>query len=368
MLQRAKSDETVHVLVATPSGVTGQGGIDRIMGTLKGELERQRPGDVDVRFAPTRGRGPVALSLFYMIGFCFRMLAARVAGRLDVVHVNLASSGSTYRKLVITNCARLLGIPYVLHLHGAEYDQFWNERRFILDRWIRHMFEGAARIVVLGRAWRDFIGARIPGAASRVVIIPNASTTPTSPHTGGGDTVHILFLGHIGERKGVPQLGAALKNMQDIPGWRATLAGDGDVAATRQRIAALELGNRVILPGWVGPDTVAALLAEADILVLPSFAENLPVSVIEGMAHGLAVIATPVGAVGDIITDEETGLLVPPGDVGALTTALTRLVEDRTLRARLGQAAMAVHRERLNVGAFADAMRGVWKLAASSRK
>jgi len=365
MLQRADTDQTLHVLVATPSGVTGQGGIDRIMGTLKSELEQHDNPDIAARFLASRGSGHVALSPFYMIGFCLRMLAARLAGRVDLVHINVSGDGSTYRKLVIANCARLLGIPYVLHLHGAQYDEFWRTRRPILDRWIRHMFERAAQVVVLGRVWRDFVSARAPGAT--IVIVPNATAAPTLPHLGGGKSVHILFLGRIGERKGVPQLTSALKNIEHLPGWRATLAGDGDVEATRQKVSELGLQDRIAVPGWVGPDEVTALLVEADILVLPSFAENLPVSVIEGMAFGLAVITTPVGAVEDIITDGKTGLLVPPGDVEALTQALTRAVEDPALREQLGQAAMEVHRERLNVVAFANAICEVWRLAARRR-
>ncbi|HTO27382.1 MAG TPA: glycosyltransferase, partial [Devosia sp.] len=117
-------------------------------------------------------------------------------------------------------------------------------------------------------------------------------------------------------------------------------------------------------PGWVGPDTVAQLIASADILVLPSFAENLPVSVIEGMAAGLAVVTTPVGAVEDIIVDGETGLLVPPGDVDALTLALTRLVQSPQLRTDLGRNAIAVHRDRLDLAPFAQAIRNVWLASA----
>ncbi len=153
--------------------------------------------------------------------------------------------------------------------------------------------------------------------------------------------------------------------MRELPGWRATIAGDGEVEAARRATVAMGLADRISLPGWVGPDEVARLISEADILVLPSFIENLPVSVIEGMAAGLAVVATPVGAVEDIVTDGESGLLVPPGDVDALTAALTRLVGDPALRARLGAAAMAVHRERLEIGAFARTIADVWREAAS---
>jgi glycosyltransferase involved in cell wall biosynthesis len=98
--------------------------------------------------------------------------------------------------------------------------------------------------------------------------------------------------------------------------------------------------------------------------VLPSFAENLPLSIIEGMASGLAIVATPVGAVGDIVSDGETGLLVKPGDVDGLTEALTRTVTDPELRRRLGAAALAFHRQKLDVAPFTAAIERVWLEAA----
>jgi glycosyltransferase involved in cell wall biosynthesis len=226
------------------------------------------------------------------------------------------------------------------------------------------MFENAAQIVVLGKVWRDFVAERAPNAASRITIIPNSSARSSLPHTGGGDTVHILFLGRIGNRKGVPQLGEALRRMLPIPGWRATIAGDGHVDIARQRSAEYGLDDRLDIPGWVGPERVAELIAEADILALPSFSENLPVSVIEAMGAGLAVVTTPVGAVEDIVEDGVTGLLVPPGDVDALTEALTRLVGDKALRDRLGAAALAYHKDNLDLEHFSASMRQVWSAAA----
>jgi glycosyltransferase involved in cell wall biosynthesis len=365
MLQRLVHNRKVHVLVATPSGVSGQGGIDRIMGALKQEFERQKIADIDVRFLASRGAGHVGLSIFYMFDFCLQMLAARLAKRVDVVHINLSVSGSTYRKMVIAACARLLSIPYVLHLHGAQYETFWKDDHGFMSRRIEALFERADRVIVLGGLWRDFVASRAPAAAGNIVIVPNATAVPSLAHVGGGENVHILFLGRIGDRKGVPQLLDALHRMKPIEGWRATIAGDGEVEAARVRTAELDLAERITLPGWVGPDEVASLIASADILVLPSFAENLPVSVIEGMAAGLAVVTTPVGAVEDIITNEQSGLLVPPGDVAALTEALTRLVENPALRARLGAAAMAVHRERLDLAPFVGAICDVWRSVAS---
>jgi len=367
MLQGARPGRAIHVLVATPVGATGQGGIDRIMASLKHELDRRGPGDIRVRFLATRGSGHIALSLLHTVAFCARMLAARLRGKIDVVHINLASHGSTYRKLVISGWAAMLGVPYVLHLHGGGYMRFWPEADTLLSRRIGAMFRKAAGVIVLGKVWRDFVLRKVPQAEGRVVILPNATETPSLPHKGGGDKVHILFLGRIEKDKGTLELCEALGLMADLPGWRATIAGAGEVEALRARLKELGLEGRVAVPGWQGAADVARLLSEADILTLPSFVENQPISIIEGMAAGLAVVATPVGAVEDIVSDGETGLLVPPGDVPALRNALSRLVEEPELRRRMGEAGKARHRASLDVVPFADALCDIWRAAAESR-
>jgi glycosyltransferase involved in cell wall biosynthesis len=364
MLQRNTQSKPLDVLVATPSGGTGQGGIDRVMGGLRDELARQGGAGLSVRFGATRGPGHIALSPLYLGGFLLRMIGLKATGRLDVVHINLASAGSTYRKLQIARLARLLGLPYVLHLHGGDYPNFWKSDGSALSRDIRKMFAGAARIIVLGDTWRNFVISRAPEVIDKIVVLPNAAAQPTLSHVGGGDTAHILFLGRIGDLKGVPQLGEALHRMRHLPNWRATIAGDGHVEAARAKAAEYGLADRVDLPGWVDGARVAELIAAADILVLPSFTENLPLSIIEAMASGLAVVATPVGAVPDIVKDEETGLLVPVGDVDALAAALTRLVEDQPLRWKLGAAALQLHRERLDLAPYAKAVGEVWIGAA----
>lgn len=363
MLQPASRPKLLNVLVATPVAATGQGGIDRVMAALRGELERDARG-TSARFGATRGAGSVALSPMHLARFLGRMLAMRAQGTLDLVHINLASNGSTHRKLIVAGLAKALGVPYVLHLHGGDYPNFWKDDGSSLSRRIRRMFAGAARIVVLGETWRRFVVSRAPEAADRVVIVPNAAARPTLPHTGGGERTHILFLGRLNDMKGAPQLGEALSRMRHLPDWRATLAGDGHVEAARAKAAEYGLTDRVELPGWVGPERVAELIASADILVLPSFIENLPLSIIEAMASGVAVVATPVGAVPDIVRDGETGLLVPVGDIEALQAALTRLVEDPTLRRRMGAAGLALHREKLDLAPFADTMQQVWAAAA----
>ncbi|WP_420961623.1 glycosyltransferase family 4 protein [Brucella sp. IR073] len=354
----------LNVLIATPAGGTGQGGIDRIMASLKAELN-EHPRNVAASFLPTRGHGSVALSWLPLLQFCARMARARMGGKIDLVHINLASRGSTYRKIAIAAVARLLRIPYVIHLHGAEFRSFWNGSGTLVSRSIHTLFDKASGIIVLGTPWQAYIAGKVPSAQERITIVPNAVEQPRLPHAGGGESVHILFLGRIEERKGVPELVKALARMKTVPGWRATLAGDGAVEALRSEIAALGLADRVTVPGWLKADDTARLLATGDILTLPSHAENLPISVIEAMASGLGIVTTPVGAIEDIVQDGETGLLVPPGDAEALAGALIRLVEDEALRRRLGAHAQAFQRQHLDIGPYADRICVIWREAAA---
>lgn len=357
----------LNVMVVTPAAATGQGGIDRIMASLKEELQRTPRKGLAASFHASRGNGSILLSPFHMAALIARMVVARLSGKVDVVHVNLSSHGSTYRKMIICAAARGLGIPYVVHLHGSRYMAFWSDRDTFRNRQIRRMFEKSAATIVLGTAWQEFLLRKAPGSAERLVVVPNATKAPEIAQIGGGDSVHILFLGRVDQRKGVPQLVEALAAMRGMPGWRATIAGDGEVDALRERVLSLGLEDRIAVPGWQGPQDVSRLLREADILTLPSFAENLPISIIEGMAHGLGIVATPVGAVEDIITDGESGLLVPPGDPLALRSALARLVEDGEQRRRLGDAARATHRERLDIGGYAETMANLWAKVSHSR-
>ncbi len=101
-------------------------------------------------------------------------------------------------------------------------------------------------------------------------------------------------------------------------------------------VQAQPLGAAVHFPGFVrGADKVRRL-QEAALLVLPSYAEGLPVAVLEAMAAGLPVVTTPVGGVPDIFSDGVNGLLTPPGDVPALADALSRLLADADARQAMG--------------------------------
>lgn len=358
----------LRVLVLTPLGKGGRGGIDRMMDELRARLAEAPPADMEVAFATTRGEWSIVFSAPLVMLSALRILG--VFGRKpDLVHVNLAQYGSTSRKCLLARAASFAGVPYVIHLHGSRFRLSWEQASARESASMRSFFAASTQVLVLGTVWRDYVLSKAPELAGRVEILPNATAlAPESARKPAGASAHIIFLGVLSERKGTPVLVRALAAMKEVPGWRATLAGNGEVEGARRTLAALGLSARVAVPGWVGPEQVRDLLREGDILALPSFDENLPMSVIEGMAQGLAVVTTPVGATGDIVAHERSGLLVPPGDADALEAALRRLVGDPKLRAALGRAARDFHRAHLEIGAYYSRLLTIWRRAARAAK
>jgi glycosyltransferase involved in cell wall biosynthesis len=146
----------------------------------------------------------------------------------------------------------------------------------------------------------------------------------------------LLFLGKLTARKGLPELLEALAHDDVAPlPWRLRVAGDGDPRDFVERAAALGIAERVSFVGWVAEERVHDLLRETDVFVLPSHNEGLSVAMLEAMAHGCAVVATPVGATLDAVTDGESALVVPAGDPQRLAAALRRVIDDPALRATL---------------------------------
>jgi glycosyltransferase involved in cell wall biosynthesis len=167
----------------------------------------------------------------------------------------------------------------VLHLHGDQFEVFWDSRKGILKREIDLMFLRSQKVVVLGSYWKQIVSDRIPDCSGKVVIVPNATRTAVFKSPRAKDeAANILFLGRLGPGKGVPQLVQAFESLGSKSGWKATLAGDGAVNDTRAAVERAGLCERISVPGWVDSARVEALLRSANILVLPSFSENLPMS------------------------------------------------------------------------------------------
>lgn len=261
--------------------------------------------------------------------------------RPDVVHLHTASNGSFVRKAVLASFARLAGVPVVLHVHGGAFHLFHDRAPRPLQAAIRMTLTRSAAVVALGELWAERLRHIAPDA--RVVVVPNA-VAPVGPtrEPAAGAPVHVVFLGLISDGKGTFTLLDAWARVIDgstCPA-RLTIAGNGEFARAKARVAELGLGGSVALRHWLSPTEVAELLGAAHVLALPSRAEGQPMAVLEAMANGLCVVASDVGGIPDLLAGG-SGLLVPPDDPVALAAALRTVLDDPAERLRMGERALA---------------------------
>ena len=358
---RTTPARTLRVMIVTPLGFGGRGGIDRLMDELRPLLVQEETAGICVRFLVSRGRGSILFSPFYLARTLLNIAYESLFRKVDMVHINLSQDGSAYRKLMVAWLCRRLGLPYVLHLHGSHFHSFWNRAGGRLSRALATMFRHSAMTIVLGTVWRDFITAKVPALSSRIVILPTATRDPGRRGAARRrEQRRIFFSGEHGPRKGTRELIDALGRLANDPSWTATMTGNGEIERTRSAAKSAGIADRVAIPGWIPGAEFEALLNDADILALPSYDENLPLSVVEAFARGIAVISTPVGALPDIVKHEESGLVVQPGDVDALAAGLNRLLHDDALRTRLGDAGRRVYENRLMLPVYARRLIEAW--------
>jgi len=293
-----------------------------------------------ITYLATHCDGGALAKLRKMCQAYLQFLPQLLGGRIALLHIHVASRASFWRKSVFFWLARLFRVPTILHLHGAEFAVFYGQESGPLRRWlIRAVFNQSSRIVVLSQSWKAWVqslGTRAPVTAIYNPVILPAQTASWSARDPG----RVLFLGRLGERKGSYDLLEALARLAPLhAGLRAALGGDGEVEQTAARAAELGIADRVQLLGWVRAEQKEAQLEQAGIYALPSYNEGLPMSVLEAMAAGMPVLATPVGGIPEAVTDGVEGLLVPPGDVAALAQGLGRLLADPALAQRMGTAA-----------------------------
>lgn len=266
------------------------------------------------------------------------MLLRRQVGLL---HCHVAMRGSFWRKSIFARAAQLAGVPVIFHLHGSETAAFYAGLPVALRRLFSAQLEAVDRVFVLSDSWREFVLAVAPGA--RVEVMPNYVDMPDDAairqaHEG----VRIVFLGLLGQRKGVYDLIEAFASIAgDLPDLKLQIGGNGEEDLVRAAVRSAGMASRIDVLGWVAGDTKAALLAHGDVFVLPSHNEGLPVSLLEAMSWGLPVISTTVGGIPQLVRHEEDGFLIQAGDRFGLAQALSRLGSDASLRRRMGDAGRA---------------------------
>ncbi len=264
----------------------------------------------------------------------------------DVIHVQCVTSSAPY---VMTVRRRLGGVPLVVTLQGElnmDRHQVYQQEP-VFKRIMRRSLAGADAITACSgqtlaeaEAW---FGSPL-GDRGRVIYNGISAADAVAVEPWPHPRPYVLAIGRHVAQKGFDLLLEAFARLAGDPAFDhdLILAGDGVEHAGLKALAGkLGLGDRVIFPGRVDHAAAMRLFAGCSFFVLPSRHEPFGIVNLEAMAAGKAIAAARVGGVPEIVTDGENGLLVAPGDVGAMADTIGRLSKDPQLRERLGSAGRA---------------------------
>ena len=300
------------------------------------------PDAMNITHLPTLIDGSALAKLAVFTTTLFRMIARFLTKRVDLLHIHVSTGGSVYRQTVTALMALAFKKHVVMHCHSGKFPSFFDRQPKPVRAAVAAVFRRCHRLIVVSPHWEGFYAETLCIDPERIVVMQNPVALPANPpNRSVTSSVNMLFLGQINQAKGVFDLieAVAILAEQAKHRFHVTIAGHGDLAPAMSAADERGITAHVTFPGWVGPEQRDACLAEADLFLLPSYFEGLPMSLLEAMSWGLPSIATSVGGIPDVLDDDVEGLLVTPGDVEALAAAMLRMIDDPALRQRLGAAA-----------------------------
>ena len=297
----------------------------------------------------------------------------RLEHHLRLVHPTIVHTFLLTASLYGRLGAILAGVPIIVGTEVNIYER--KASHHVLAE--RLLMRGTDAVVASAESVRDFYTAQVHANPAKVTVIYNAvdwaqlETTTTREAMRRSlelpdDAPVAVIIARLTEQKGHRYLFDAMATTPALASLHVVAVGDGDRRdALMAQVNDLGIAARVRFVG--ARRDLGDLLHAADLFAMPSLWEGLPLSMVLAMGAGLPVVATRVAGIPEVVEDQATGLLVPPGDVPALGAALARVITEPAWAARIGQAARAMVRPRFGVDMYVAQMAALYDRLLSAR-
>ena len=267
----------------------------------------------------------------------FKVIYYLVFTNIQIVHIHTASYRSFFKDSLYLLIAKLFNKKVILHLHGGEFEKFYSHNKKYCN-WICHK---ADCIVGVSKYFGNLF-ERLD-LNKEIKVIYNAVDKPLySKKELSNPTLNILFLGTIDENKGIFDTIECFAKHIDYFQDKVILhiCGVGDSERLTAMIEKYQLHNNIKYHGWVNYQEKNRLLSISDIYIQPSYFESLGIAIIEAMGYGIPIVASRTGGIPELVETGKNGILITPGSTDELFNALSSLIEDSSLRQKMGECSL----------------------------
>lgn len=292
--------------------------------------------------------------LFFIFQYIFQLIIIK---NIKLIHIHTASRGSFFRKSFVCMLAKLFNKKIILHLHGAEFDLFYKNSSKFIKEIITNTFNKSDLIIVLSKQWKDKILEICSNPNIEILYTP-AIIKEICPHVEK-EELKIVATGRLSKRKGTYDIIEAARYIKNDK-VKIDLYGDGNIKEFKTLISKNNLQQKITVKGWTTNEEKELGLKKADLLVLPSYNEGLPMSILEAMAYGKPIISTPVGGIPEAVEDGVNGFLIQPGDYKALAEKIDLLTNDNKLREKMGQESYIIAKEKFDIKVISKQLEGIY--------
>lgn len=334
--------QKIKVVMLSPD-LDVKGGISFVVQEyLKGGIEDK----VELHFIPTHKDGSILKKVGVFMNAVHRFIALAPGMKNTIVHFHTSQDGSFFRKFMLSCLAKIMGAKTLVHIHGSQFNLFMTKNVFfrVLTQFY---FARADGILVLSKEWVGRLSNFTENKNIRLLYNPVSISSARDLNSEG--RVTILFMGKLGKRKGVYDILDCISKNKDYfrdKQAKFILAGDGEIEQVRQFVTDNTLADLIEVPGWILSEQKEKYLRTSDILILPSYNEQMPMSILEAMGYGYPIIATHIAGIPDMVKQGENGFLFEPGDIDAMTQALKNLCENAALRDKMGKESQELVKEK----------------------
>lgn len=286
----------------------------------------------NMQFIPTWRNGNILVKIWYAVYsyvfFIWYMLFVR---SVKIVHIQGAAFASFERNVFFVKVGKLFGKKVVMHMHCADFESYYNPSKH--KQRIVDIINACDLYLVLSDSWKQYFESI--GVKSNIIKVLNNTITPpvTKMVKRSTDILNLLYLGVIGQRKGIYDILNALKDNKEMFEGKVVLRIGGNQEEEKLQTCINEYGlqGMVKFEGFVSGEKKIECLNWADVYILPSFNEGLPIGILEAMSYRHPIISTPVGGIPEVVKDGVNGIMVKPGNVQEIAKAISAFVGDKKL-------------------------------------